>query len=217
MGSEAGTTMPASVAEATYYPSPPHPYMYCIHCISHTSTKGVDYAAGQEAWRRRKGERKGGRKRPAMNNMYGHPSHYILLITSMTGHSLIPRPFPHKEPGNEATTDPYCYRWNGEGSLLKWLASHLATKCDYSYSSTLPWLWCRLTFSVLQFAIQWIRTTGFRLHYLLTWSAQSQGPTSSHSLCICLTIFATFFRTLVEATFNLYDGWCCFSAPWVRD
>ena len=46
---------------------------------------------------------------------------------------------------NEATT------------LYKRLASRLATKWDHPYSSTMSWLRCRLSFSLLRSCIQCIR------------------------------------------------------------
>ena len=46
---------------------------------------------------------------------------------------------------NEATT------------FYKRLASRLATKWDHSYSTTMSWLRCRLTFSLLRSSIQCIR------------------------------------------------------------
>ena len=43
--------------------------------------------------------------------------------------------------------------------FYKRLASQVATKWDHSYSSTMSWLHCRLTFSLLRSAIQCIRGT----------------------------------------------------------
>ncbi len=48
---------------------------------------------------------------------------------------------------------------NEATAFYKRLASCLATKWDQSYSSTMSWLRCRLTFSLLRSAIQCIRGT----------------------------------------------------------
>ena len=88
-------------------------------------------------------------------------------------------------------------------TFYKWLASLLSTKWDHPYSSTLCWLCCRLSFSLLRSAIMSIRgprsSCGQAIRIpspvdLINTDSNIRPPTDFKHLCYNLIFYLPFLQ-----------------------
>ena len=107
-----------------------------------------------------------------------------------------PSPVCHWRHGNKATT------------FFKCLASLLAKKCDSHYSSTLCWLRCRLSFSLLRSAIQAIRgarsSRGLGVMQLYLMSPPLTSSLLNPPSCYCLYDYVIFSVHWTEAEYLFF-------------